>query len=94
MAKDFGEFVLKGEAVHAWAQGSALSIRLHTRTGLVAQSTVDYAFGVDIPAFKDGRVNLQYFGRRTFDYDPAIGLDRVEDGASILLNTKLTRGWG
>ena len=61
--------------------------------GLVAQNTMDYAFGVDIPAFRDGRVNLQYFGRRTFDLNPAIGLERVEDGASILLNTKLAKAW-
>lgn len=93
MAKDFGEFVLKGEAVHTRGRKFNTFDPFTYQDGLVAQSTVDYAFGVDIPAFKDGRVNLQYFGRRTFDYDPAIGLDRVEDGASILLNTKLTRGW-
>ena len=66
---------------------------VHVHNLVMGDFARDYAFGVDIPAFKDGRVNLQYFGRRTFDYDPAIGLDRVEDGASILLNTKLTRGW-
>jgi len=93
MAKDFGEFVLKGEMVHARGRKYNTFNPVLNPDGLVAQNTMDYAFGVDIPAFRDGRVNLQYFGRRTFDHNPAIGLDRVEDGASILLNTKLATAW-
>ncbi|MDD3326034.1 MAG: hypothetical protein PHW25_02985 [Zoogloea sp.] len=93
MAKDFGEFVLKGEMVHARGRKYNTFNPVLNPDGLVAQNTMDYAFGVDIPAFRDGRVNLQYFGRRTFDHNPAIGLDRVEDGASVLLNTKLATAW-
>ncbi|WP_141348794.1 DUF1302 family protein [Zoogloea ramigera] len=93
MAKDFGEFVLKGELVHARGRKYNTFNPALNPDGLVAQNTMDYAFGVDIPAFRDGRVNLQYFGRRTFDLNPAIGLERVEDGASILLNTKLAKAW-
>ena len=93
MAKDFGEFVLKGELVHARGRKYNTFNPALNPDGLVAQNTMEYAFGVDIPAFRDGRVNLQYFGRRTFDLNPAIGLDRVEDGASILLNTKLAKAW-
>lgn len=49
--------------------------------------------GVDIPAFNDGRVNLQYFARRMLNHDPFTGLEHTEGGASVLLNTKLNRAW-
>lgn len=93
MAKDFGEFVLKGEMVHSRGRKYNTFNPVLNPDGLVAQNTMDYAFGVDIPAFRDGRVNLQYFGRRTFDHNPAIGIDQLADGASILLNTKLATAW-
>jgi hypothetical protein len=67
MAKDFGEFVLKGEAVHARATSSTPSSDGPQRAG--AQDTMDYVVGVDIPAFNDGRVNCN-IARRTADHDP------------------------
>ena len=92
VAKDFGDFVLKGEAVHT--RGRKFNTTdLSAPYGLVAQDTIDYVVGVDIPAFKEGRVNLQYFARRMLDYDAGTGVERTEGGGSILLNSKLARGW-
>jgi hypothetical protein len=91
-AKDFGDLVLKGEVVHS--RGRKFNTNnLMAPNGLVDQDTLDYVVGVDIPAFRDGRVNLQYFARRTFDHDAGTGLDRTEGGASILLRSAVTRSW-
>ncbi|MBS0346317.1 MAG: hypothetical protein JSR69_07620 [Proteobacteria bacterium] len=92
LAKDFGDFVLKSEVVHSRGR-KFTSYNPTAQFGLVAQNTVDYVVGVDIPAFKDGRVNLQYFARRMLDHDPFTGLERTEAGGSILLNTKITKAW-
>lgn len=92
LAKDFGSFVLKSEVVHS--RGRQFNTNDPTAAfGLVAQNTLDYVVGADFPAFNDGRVNLQYFARRYIDHDAGIGLNRTEDGVSLLLNTKLGRAW-
>lgn len=93
LAKDFGAFVLKGEVVHTRGRKFNLTDPTAAPFGLVAQDTIDYVVGADIPAFNDGRVNLQYFARRMLDYDSRTGVERTEGGASILLNTKLARSW-
>ena len=92
VSKDLGAFVLKGELVQT--RGREFNTLDPTVDfGLIAQNTLDYVVGVDIPAFRDGRVNLQYFARRYLDFDPRIGQDRIEGGASVLLNTKLSNNW-
>jgi len=93
LAKDFGSFVLKGEVVHTRGRQFNTIDPTLAPFGLVDQNTVDYVAGIDIPAFNDGRVNLQYFARRMLAYDSRTGLERTDDGASILLNTKLAKGW-
>jgi hypothetical protein len=96
LAKDFGDFVLKGEVVHTRGRKfntTTITNSMPAPNGLVGQDTLDYVVGVDIPAFNDGRVNLQYFARRTFDHDAGTGQDRTEGGASVLLGTKLARAW-
>jgi len=92
LAKDFGDFVLKGEAVHSRGRkfNAANPVAL---PGLVDQDTIDYVAGVDIPAFNDGRVNLQYFARRMLDYNPATGFERTEGGASVMVVTRLAKAW-
>lgn len=92
VAKDFGEFVLKGEAVHTRGR-RFLSEDPTAPNGLVRQDTIDYVIGVDVPAFNEGHVNLQYFARRAANHDPSIGSERTEGGASILLNTRVTQAW-
>lgn len=89
VAKDFGEFVLKGEVVHTRGR-QFLSSNPTAVNGLVHQDTLDYVVGIDVPAFNDGRINVQYFARRSANYDASTGLERTEDGASLLLGTRLT----
>ncbi|WP_374262853.1 DUF1302 family protein [Zoogloea sp.] len=92
VAKDLGDFVLKGELVHTRGRKFNAVDPTVVQNGLIDQDTIDYVVGVDIPAFRDGRINLQYFARRMLDYDPRTGAERTEGGASVLLNTKLGNG--
>ena len=93
VTKDFGDFVLKGETVHSRGRKFNTQNPLDAPNGLVDQDTIDYVVGVDIPAFNDGRVNLQYFARRMLDYDARTGFERTEGGASVLVGTRLAKNW-
>lgn len=93
VTKDFGDFVLKGEMVHSRGRKFNTENPLAAPNGLVDQDTIDYVAGVDIPAFNDGRVNLQYFARRMLDHDARTGFDRTEGGASVLVGSRLTKHW-
>ena len=78
-AKDFGEFVLKGEAVHARGRKFNTFNPVLNPDGLVAQNTIDYV-GVDIPV-REGR-EPSVFRRRMLRLRSRIGLDRVEGGGA------------
>ena len=89
LAKDLGSVVLKGEAVYT--NGRKFNVaRLLQSDGLVAQNTFDYALGLDFSLPAETRLNLQFFQRIYNNHDPDILQDRMESGASILLNGKLT----
>lgn len=89
LAKDFGAFVLKGEAVYT--DGRHFNVtRLSDTDGVVRQNTLDWAAGVDFTLPADTRVNLQLFQRTFFDHDPDTIFDKHESGYSILVNGKLT----
>ncbi|MDD3352531.1 DUF1302 family protein [Zoogloea sp.] len=90
LTKDFGDFVLKGEVVRT--NGRKVS-NLWAPQGLAPQEQTDYVVGIDVPTFNDGRVNIQYFARRTHDLDRGTGLEKTEGGVSLLLATRLTKGW-
>jgi hypothetical protein len=93
LTKDFGDFVLKSEVVHT--RGRQFNTQdMFAPFGLVGEEIIDYIVGVDIPAFEDGRVNVQYFARRFLSrHDPLTGYDKVEQGGSLFLSSKLGRGW-
>ncbi|WP_374487592.1 DUF1302 family protein [Zoogloea sp.] len=93
LTKDFGDFVLKSEVVHT--RGRQFNTQdMFAPFGLVGEEVVDYIVGVDIPAFDDGRVNVQYFARRFLSrHDSLTGYDKVEQGGSLFLSSKLGRGW-
>ncbi|MDY0011741.1 MAG: hypothetical protein RBS40_02470 [Rhodocyclaceae bacterium] len=87
LAKDFGDFVLKGELVHthgrsfntfSWAAGA----------GMKASDTLDYVVGVDVPVEDRWRFNAQVFARVFYDRDPSMGVERQEPGASLLVNRR------
>ncbi len=94
VSKDFGDVVLRGEAVYANGQGYTVADFATAAQGVVKRSTLDYIVSLDIslpfmPA--DTRLNVQGFQRVYFDGgggDLAIKDDGF--GASVLLSTKLT----
>lgn len=89
MAKDFGSFVLKGEAVYT--RGRQYSVlRLSEADGLVPQNTLDWALGLDFTLPADTRLNIQIFQRDYFNHDPDLISDKQENGYSLLLNHKLS----
>ena len=88
VTKDFGSVVLKGELVYT--DGRKFNVaRPAAIDGLVRQNTLDYALGLDFSLPAESRLNLQFFQRIFFAHDPGIFSDKVENGASILLNGKL-----
>lgn len=90
VSKDFGSVVLKGEMVYTDGRKFNVS-RPTAMNGLARQNTLDYALGLDFNLPADTRLNLQFFQRVFFAYDRDNFSDRVENGASILLNGKLWR---
>lgn len=91
VSKDLGSFVLKGEGVYTKGRQFNVS-RLSDADGVVLQNTLDYALGLDFSLPSDGRLNLQFFQRVFFNYDPDIFSDKRESGASLLLAGKLGQG--
>ncbi|MGL1833273.1 DUF1302 family protein [Rhodocyclaceae bacterium SMB388] len=87
-SKDMGSFVLKGEAVYTDGR-KFLSTDPAARFGLKASDIVDYVVGADIPT-GDWRLNLQLFGRHTFDHDRSLGFDRDELGYTVLVNHRFS----
>jgi hypothetical protein len=90
VTKDFGSVVLKGEAVYT--DGRKFNVARPTALdGLARQNTLDYALGLDFSLPAEARLNLQFFQRVFFAHDPDIFSDKVENGASVLLNGKVWR---
>lgn len=89
LAKDFGSVVLKGEGVYTRGREFYVSTPDDT-DGVVPQSTVDWALGLDFSLPAETRLNVQVFQRAFLDYDPNLLSDRQENGYSLLLNHKLS----
>jgi hypothetical protein len=89
LAKDFGSFVLKSEAVYTHGRQFSV-LRLSDANGVVPQNTLDWALGLDFTLPAETRLNLQVFQRAFFSHDPDLISDRHENGYSLLLNHKLT----
>lgn len=88
LAKDFGSVVLKGELIYT--DGRKFNVaRPNAIDGLVRQNTLDYVLGLDFSLPAETRLNLQFFQRVFFAHDPALVTDKLEQGASILLNGKI-----
>ena len=89
LAKDFGSFVLKGEAVYT--QGRQFNVtNLTAANGVVPQNTLDWVAGLDFPLPAETRFNLQFYQRTFFNHNPDIVPAKHENGFSALLNGKLT----
>jgi hypothetical protein len=90
LAKDFGSIVLKGELIYTDGR-KFNALRPSAVDGLIGQNTLDYVLGLDFTLPAETRLNLQFFQRVFFAHDPDIVPDKLENGASILLNGKLWR---
>jgi len=92
LAKDFGDVVLKGEAVYT--KGRSFNVlNAMDADGVVAQNTVDWATGLDFTLPAETRLNVQVFQRQYFNYNPDLISDKRENGYSLLLNTKVFNNW-
>jgi hypothetical protein len=89
LAKDFGEMVLKAEAVYT--EGRRFTVlRLTEPDGVVRQNTLDWALGLDVTLPAETRLNLQLFQSMITNHDRDVIPKKYESGYSVLLNGKLT----
>ena len=92
LAKDFGDVVLKAEAVYT--RGRSFTVLNATDTdGVAAQNTIDWAAGLDFTLPAETRLNVQIFQRQFFNYNEDIIPDKRENGYSLLLNNKFFTNW-
>lgn len=92
VAKDFGSWVLKGEAVYTKDRKFSV-LRLDDADGLVDQDTMDWAVGADFTLTGDTRLNVQFYERMFFDHDADIIQDKREDGYALHLSSQLSSNW-
>lgn len=92
LAKDFGDVVLKGEAVYT--RGRSFTVRnAMDSDGVAQQNTLDWAAGLDFTLPANSRLNVQVFQRQFFGYNQDIIPDKHENGYSLLFNTKFFNNW-
>ena len=92
VAKDFGDVVLKAEAVYT--QGRNFNVlSAMDADGVTPQNTIDWATGLDFTLPAESRFNVQFFQRQYLNYNPDIIPDKRENGYSLLLNTKFINNW-
>lgn len=92
LAKDFGGFVLKAEAIYT--DGRRYSVLdLADQDGVAVQNTFDWVVGLDFYPDSDTRINTQVFQRIYRDHNPNIIPERHEQGLSLLFNRKLGQQW-
>lgn len=86
LAKDFGTFVLKSEAIQTFNRQLSVS-RLADLDGLQDTDELRYLIGIDWAGEQGQNVNLQFFQTWFQDHDSDMGVKELESGASILLTT-------
>jgi hypothetical protein len=92
LAKDFGGFVLKAEAIYT--SGRPFTVTdVADVDGLVEQDLLDYVVGLEWAFADEGRFNLQFFQRWFPDHDDAMIPDELESGASVLLTRRFATHW-
>jgi hypothetical protein len=93
LGKDFGDVVLKAEAVYSAGRRFNLVTDLADADGVVKQNTLDWAVGLDFNPDSDTRVNTQLFQRYFFDHHPDIIPDKAETGMSLLVSHNFPGNW-
>lgn len=92
LAKDFGDVILKAEAVYTRGRSFTVLNAMDTN-GVTQQNTLDWAAGLDFTLPADSRLNVQIFQRQFFSLNQDIIPDRRENGYSVLLNSKFFNNW-
>jgi hypothetical protein len=92
LAKDFGVFVLKAEAIYTGGRryNVAVDDAIRYTDGVVKQNTLDWVLGLDFHPGPDTRLNTQFFQRVYFNHDKNIIPSHLENGFSLLVNHKFT----
>ena len=93
LGKDFGDFVLKAEAVYTNGRRPNLVSNLADEDGVVKQNTLDWAVGLDFNPGPDTRVNTQLYQSLTFDHEADTIPDKAETGVSLLVSHGLPGNW-
>ena len=86
LAKDFGSFVLKAEAIQTFDRMMSVE-RLSDVDGLIKTDELRYVIGADWAGETGHNVNVQFFQTWFQDHDRDMLFKEVETGASILLTT-------
>ena len=89
MSKDFDGIVFKAEAVYTNGRRFGL-LTPPPGNGVVELDTIDWAASVDLTPAADWRVNAQFFQRAFLDHDAGTGMDRRENGISLLVSHAVT----
>jgi hypothetical protein len=86
LAKDFGTFVVKGEAIYT--RGRNFSVTdFADADGVVKQNLLDYVLGVDFSLREqDVRFNVQAFQRIFLNHVDSLVPDKYESGVSFLIS--------
>lgn len=92
LAKDFGDIVLKGEAVYTRGRSFTV-LDLTDGDGVAQQNTLDWAAGLDFTLPAETRLNVQFFQRQFFNYNQDSIADKRENGYSLFLSSKLRNNW-
>ncbi len=89
VAKDFGNFVFKGEAIYTQDRPFNVT-RIADPDGLVELDALDYVLGLDFNFAEETNLNVQLFQRHYTDWDEDIAVpatDRTDSGFSLYLST-------
>jgi hypothetical protein len=89
LAKDFGNFLLKGEAIYTLDRRYIVD-NLNDVDGVEKQNTLDYVIGLDYTTANGTDLNFQFFQRWYTDHDSDILYDEFENGASFYASKELT----
>jgi hypothetical protein len=92
VSKDFGAFVLRGEAVYTDGQTYSVDDPADS-DGVVKRNTFEYIFGLDFSLSGDTRFNVQGFHRIITGDDDDILPEVGGVGFTVLLSTKIARNW-
>ena len=93
LGKDFGDAVLKAEAVYTRGRRFSLIADPADADGVVEQDTLDWAVGLDYSLGGDTGLNAQFFQRYFYDHNPGIVPQQTENGVSLRLSHTFPGNW-